>query len=1268
MQPGTLIDERFLLQKIAGRGGMGEVWQALDTHTQDTVAIKLLPPTGVMHLVRFEREAQLLLSLRHPNIVKHLGHGHEAKPYYIVMEWLEGEPLSARLKRGPLSIDSSIHLLQTLAQALSFVHQQKIIHRDIKPQNIFLLPREGLPEIKLIDFGLARPTLGGDSLTQTGTVLGTLGYTAPEQARGTANIDERADIFSLGCVLFECLTGRAPFMGDNAVSIFAKILLEKSPSIRVHQPNIPTWLEALVEQMLSKAPEDRPQNAQEILQQIEAQSPAQTRKSPALSIGDKERHLYFVLLIGTQPKPSTEDTEIAAPRELQSLLQTELERIGGQLEALVDGSLVVLFSGNQVATDQARKVARVALSWRPLLQGPMALTFGRGESSNQLGDALERAAKLFQEKTDVENPIWIDPLFGELLHESFLLAPSNKNFLLQGTTQEHRQRTLLGKPTPFVGRERELASLLGFFEQCVGEEQAQALIVTGAAGSGKSRLGRELLQSLRDRDEHILLRAEGDPLRAGTPFALIAQALRTHCGIAESDPLQERQKKSKARLEQDLPAAQRERVSEFLGLVMGIPPLNGGSAAFRSAKRDAQLMNDQMRRAFEDWLSAALKAPVVFLLEDLHWGDSASVRLLDSALRLHAERPLFVLAFARPEVNELFPRLWEERGAQHIKLQALSKKAIEKLIRQALPEKATKEVISAIQEKSAGNAFFIEELIRAVHQGREQLPETVLAMASARLEELSNEERRILRAASVFGTSFLYDGLIQLLGGEDALYRLQEHLQALIQREFLVIAGEGEYHFRHGLIREAAYASLTENDKQLGHRIAARWLASTPSAEPSILAEHLERAGLPQEAIHYYRDAANNALQADDLSLVHSRYQKALDCGAQGDVLADLETMVAESYAWQGNFIAAKKIFLEAQQKSTPQSFLWWKSTGGIALTSIFGSDFQLLPEVLEQFESHTPGAEVADVFVVSAARTVPPWLMLGQKERANLMWEKISKLSNKNPPLEPDSYAWMLITRGSIAFWRDANPWTAFADYQSAIQIFEDIGANRSAGIARYFPVPALRALGALEEAEQRIRENLQTLSPTDIFTRCYCYISLCEILALQGRSDEALQLEPILQQHVGTNFFLIQASKVLMAQAYFSAQDFTAARQRLESVSDTPFPVLEAVSNGIFAKMYVVEQKLNKALPYAQRAYEYVKEHGTGGSFAPRAACLSYAFILDSLGEHEQAREVLSSTYEELVNIAAKIPDEKYRKSFLEDAHENAGVIQLARQWQMA
>ena len=200
--------------------------------------------------------------------------------------------------------------------------------------------------------------------------------------------------------------------------------------------------------------------------------------------------------------------------------------------------------------------------------------------------------------------------------------------------------------------------------------------------------------------------------------------------------------------------------------------------------------------------------PVLCVIEDLHWGDGASVAYLDDALRANAARPLMLLALARPEVHDLFPSLWSRANVQEIKLQGLTKKASEKLIKSVL-EQVSDETVARLTERSDGNAFHLEELIRHVaERSADSMPDTVLALAEARIARLDADARRFLRVASVFGETFWEPGVVALLGApSDALARL-------VDAE-VVSVGAGrkftrEHQFRHGLLRDAAYAMLTD--------------------------------------------------------------------------------------------------------------------------------------------------------------------------------------------------------------------------------------------------------------------------------------------------------------------------------------------------------------------------------------------------------------------------------------------------------------------------
>src|SRR5215831_10918395 len=233
-----------------GAGGMGEVYRARDARLDRDVAIKVLPErlAGTAEaLARFEREAKALAALSHPNLVTIFDVGTEQGISFAVMEFLAGETLQARLGRGALPLSSVLEIGAAVAEGLAAAHARGIIHRDLKPANIFLTA-SGL--VKILDFGLARlaspaplgPTV--DFVTEVGRVMGTAGYMSPEQARGDIS-DERGDIFSLGCVLYEIATGRCAFPGDNAADVLAAVLRDQPTEMDASGTRVPVQLKQL---------------------------------------------------------------------------------------------------------------------------------------------------------------------------------------------------------------------------------------------------------------------------------------------------------------------------------------------------------------------------------------------------------------------------------------------------------------------------------------------------------------------------------------------------------------------------------------------------------------------------------------------------------------------------------------------------------------------------------------------------------------------------------------------------------------------------------------------------------------------------------------------------------------------------------------------------------------------------------------------------------------------------------------------------------------
>jgi len=285
----NLIDHTlggYSLVEELGRGGMATVFKAYQPKLERWVAVKVLDPAYTTDdsdvLARFRREAKAIAALRHPNILTVYDYGEEEGLAYFVMEYVEGGTLKDRLQGEPFGWTRAVALSLGVGRALAFAHERGIIHRDVKPANI-LLPREDWP--LLADFGLVKLQQARRALTQAGMILGTPHYTSPEQALGEAT-DHRADIYALGVVLFEMLTGRLPFQAERAFDVLLMHINEPPPKPRELVADVPEPVEDVILKAMAKAPEERYGRMQDMVADLEAawerlQAPPQ--RAPARS-------------------------------------------------------------------------------------------------------------------------------------------------------------------------------------------------------------------------------------------------------------------------------------------------------------------------------------------------------------------------------------------------------------------------------------------------------------------------------------------------------------------------------------------------------------------------------------------------------------------------------------------------------------------------------------------------------------------------------------------------------------------------------------------------------------------------------------------------------------------------------------------------------------------------------------------------------------------------------------------------------------------------
>jgi serine/threonine protein kinase len=851
LAPGTRIADRFTVEAVAGRGGMGTVYRALDSVSGQRVALKLLHAvTSPEAVYRFNREAHLLTELRHPAIVSYVAHGSTPRGQpFLAMTWLEGEDLAERQKTRPLRLPEILALLRRVTEALAFAHQQGIIHRDIKPSNLFL--RGGRPEdVVLLDFGLARyamPTLVG--VTRRLGAIGTPGYMAPEQASNQPEILPSADIFSLGCLLYECLTGQSPFAAPNFAAALDKILFSHPAPLSTMRAGLPPGLQVLVDRMLDKDPRRRLPDAPSLLASLSALEsipdlllPRNQEEAPRSDTAEAEPRLISILRVvmpGTTARPVPDPAREPALREgMHSVLSSS----GAQVEVLADGSLLAaLVLERGMATDQAALAARSALNLRerwPDARVVVATGLGHFQGHMPTGPAPNRAQWLLSQLDQLPASsagALLDDVTAGLLGAGFQLSrPSPSVFLLQGEREDGAgSRALLERPTPFVGREQELALLNFTLTTCVEEPMARALLVTAPAGAGKSRILHEFLHRVEQRQQPLLvLRGQGNPISVATSYGMLGQALRRLCGIQKGESLETSRARLSERVARHMPATQAQEAAMFLGEMCAISFPEEDSPSLRAARSDPRQLSAQVSRALVAFLKAeCAQTPVLLALEDLHWSDSVTIRLLDEVLRELAEQPLMVLALARPEVKELFPGLWS-RFLQELPLRGLSQKASTRLVQEVLGPGVAQSEVARLVEQSMGNALFLEELLRAVVEGwGKETPKTILVMLQSQLQRLGPVPRRVLRAASVFGNAFWMGGVKAVLEGQIRSEEdLAKSLRQLMELELVqpqpesLFPGEPEYRFRHTLVREAAYSLVPDSLMPSWKHRVGNWL------------------------------------------------------------------------------------------------------------------------------------------------------------------------------------------------------------------------------------------------------------------------------------------------------------------------------------------------------------------------------------------------------------------------------------------------------------
>ncbi len=754
--------ERYRIGEKLGGGGMGIVYRARDERLDRDVALKFLPPhmsTDEAAKKRFLVEARAAASLEHPNIctVHEIGETTDGQ-LYIVMGCYEGQTLDVRIASGPMTPGEAIRIACELARGLAKAHDRRIVHRDVKPANI-MLTNDGL--VKILDFGIAK--LADRNVTQSIGVIGTLAYMSPEQAFGEA-VDSRADVWALGVVLYEMLTGQRPFRGPGQQAVLYSILTGEVEPVETSERSIAPQIDMLLQRALAKKPEDRFASAAEMLVELSAleaalravDSPpvmAGARGGNAVAPSTAPRSKSMLTLAGERRHAAVVVTGLAdhgaliehlAPEEVDGILRRVRDivtdvatRHGGIVNHFTGDEAVLLFGVATSHEDDSLRAVRAALELharvRALPPPGISGVQVRMRSGVDTGALIARRLRAGDRRfgltgapLDVatrlaalagSDVVFVSPDAHRLV-ASLVESEPTAPVMLQSESAPVTPYRVIGEAggdgrfamedrterTPFAGRTRELQSLEEVLAAAMAGDGGLAVIV-GDPGAGKSRLVFELRQRIDESRAHLVL-GRCDTYGGATPYLPFVQALRDLLGLGSSGgaltdaEVLERVRAVDASLEELLPL-----YCALLAVESTVHPLP-------RHLRGEQLQSEMLEALATLFTLAAARRPVVLLLEDWHWSDDASRRALEQLAEIAPAHALLLVVTCRPDSSIEWKS--SERGLL-LHLRPLSLEGSTEIIRGVLGvERVAPEVAQQLHERTGGNPFFLEEVCRAL--------------------------------------------------------------------------------------------------------------------------------------------------------------------------------------------------------------------------------------------------------------------------------------------------------------------------------------------------------------------------------------------------------------------------------------------------------------------------------------------------------------------------------------------------------------------------
>lgn len=863
---------------------MGAVYRAFDETLHRHVAIKRLLPALVdqSRALRFRREARMAARLNHPAIVHIYEIVETADGDWIVMELVEGKTLDRLLREGRIDLPRAVRYAREVAEGLSEAHAQGIVHRDLKAANVMVT---GTGRVKILDFGLAKVYQGDadQEISTPGTVVGTCHAMSPEQAQGLA-LDHRSDLFSLGSLVYEMLTGLSPFQAATPTETLARICAFEPEPVGRLEPSVPRDLSDLTLRLLEKSAARRPQSSWEVaaaLERIEraggldgtphragaaatqihtrveavSPDPARSASPPPLTSIERRQMTVLVCELTDAARQGVEPSQAFDPETLYELMlqvrplvQMAAQRYDGALGSAMGHRLLVYFGYPQAHEDDAWRAVRTALDLVGEVEAHLGGVPGLGRAKPALRVGIHTGPAVVSTSPHAPEPV----VLGSTLDVAMRLLASGEpgTVVMSAATRSLVHRGVVAEALPPLPQTAGSGVALLPYRVRDGHDSGEEIAFDLAPLVG------------RDRELDLLL-ARWDQARGGTGQAVL---LTGEPGIGKSRLLRGfRERLNEASGVRTVrwlqaygtPYTQNSPLHAMVQLLLrtiaaetdGTPTQQLASLLHAYALSEAlplfvslldlpvspdrplpPMPPERQREETLDALVALLlemaeREPVVLLVEDLHWLDATTLSWLDRLIDQAQSAPLYLVMTLRPNTLEV---PWAARAqVTQITLGALTHEDTERLIGFLTGDHTLRpQVQQHIVARTDGVPLFIEELTRSVIEGGDsgewrELPTTLRDSLTARLGRLGTA-KEVAQLASVIGRAFSLPLLSAVSSHPPG--QLERELRQLVQSGLVHRRGFGaqaRYAFKHALVRDAAYDSLLRRERQQIHlRIA----------------------------------------------------------------------------------------------------------------------------------------------------------------------------------------------------------------------------------------------------------------------------------------------------------------------------------------------------------------------------------------------------------------------------------------------------------------